>query len=133
MVDHDDRIRIDIRITPVELREQLRDDVRRGLAEQPKRLAAKWHYDETGSRLFDEITRQPEYYPTGREREILTARVDEIAQLSRAETLIELGSGTGEICCCWVPTWSSPGHAWKPPTTTPPGSARASRSTCWQC
>jgi L-histidine N-alpha-methyltransferase len=96
MVDHDDRIRIDVRITPAELREQLRDDVRRGLAEQPKRLAAKWHYDETGSRLFDEITRQPEYYPTGREREILTARVDEIAQLSQAETLIELGSGTGE-------------------------------------
>src|SRR5258706_972961 len=96
MIRHDDRIRIDVRVAPDELRQQLRDDGRRGLAEQPKRLAAKWHYDETGSRLFDEITRQPEYYPTGREREILTARVDEIAQLSRAETLIELGSGTGD-------------------------------------
>ena len=96
MYGHDERIRIDVRITPEELREQLRDDVRRGLAEQPKRLATKWHYDEVGSRLFDEITRQPEYYPTGREREILTARVDEIAKLTRAETLVELGSGTGE-------------------------------------
>ena len=96
MIGHDDRIRIDVRITPDQLREQLRNDVRRGLSEHPKRLAAKWHYDETGSRLFDEITRQPEYYPTGREREILTARVDEIAALSRAETLIELGSGTGD-------------------------------------
>jgi L-histidine N-alpha-methyltransferase len=96
MIRHDDRIRIDVRVAPDELRRQLREDVRRGLTEQPKRLAAKWHYDEAGSRLFDEITRQPEYYPTGREREILTARVDEIAELSRAETLIELGSGTGE-------------------------------------
>ncbi len=96
MIGHYDRIKIDVRMTPDQLRQQLRDDVRRGLSESPKRLSAKWHYDETGSRLFDEITRQPEYYPTGREREILGARVDEIAALAAAETLIELGSGTGD-------------------------------------
>jgi L-histidine N-alpha-methyltransferase len=96
MIGHHDRVRIDVRMTPDELRRQLRDDVRHGLSESPKRLGAKWHYDEIGSRLFDEITRQPEYYPTGREREILAARVDEIAALAGAETLIELGSGTGD-------------------------------------
>jgi L-histidine N-alpha-methyltransferase len=38
----------------------------------------------------------PEYYLTAREREILLQRVAEIARITRAETLIELGSGTSE-------------------------------------
>jgi L-histidine N-alpha-methyltransferase len=55
-----------------------------------------WLYDERGSRLFEEITRLPEYYPTGSEREILTAHSAEIADLSGARTLVELGAGTSE-------------------------------------
>jgi L-histidine N-alpha-methyltransferase len=69
-------------------------DVRAGLWQTPPSLPARWFYDERGSRLFDEITRLPEYYPTRRETEILRAHSDEIVQLTGATTLLEFGSGT---------------------------------------
>lgn len=72
------------------------DDVRRGLGGHPLRLPPKWLYDDEGSRLFDEITRLPEYYPTEAERAILAARAGEIVAASGATTVVELGSGTSD-------------------------------------
>lgn len=72
------------------------DDVRRGLGSHPRSLPPKWLYDDRGSQLFDEITRLPEYYPTEREREILRDHAGEIATLSQATTVVELGSGTSD-------------------------------------
>jgi L-histidine N-alpha-methyltransferase len=89
-------MRIDVHLHPEALARTLRDDVERGLLCTPKELPPKWFYDERGSLLFEEITRLPEYYPTRREREILSDRAAEIADLSRADTLVELGSGTSE-------------------------------------
>lgn len=77
-------------------RSALREDVRNGLGQQPKSLPPKWFYDDVGSDLFDRITRLPEYYPTRAEAEILRAHSAEVAQLSGADTLVELGSGTSE-------------------------------------
>jgi L-histidine N-alpha-methyltransferase len=74
----------------------LRRDVLDGLKKAPKSLPPKWFYDSEGSELFDQITRLPEYYPTRAEAEILRARSAEIALASRADTLVELGSGTSE-------------------------------------
>jgi L-histidine N-alpha-methyltransferase len=74
----------------------LRDDVRRGLTATPKELPPKWFYDDTGSQLFDEITRLPEYYLTRCERSILAAHASDIATRCPADTLVELGSGTSE-------------------------------------
>lgn len=74
----------------------MQDDIRRGLLSQPRTIPPVWFYDETGSRLFDEITRLPEYYLTRAERSILEARSSEVAQLSGADTLVEIGSGTSE-------------------------------------
>jgi L-histidine N-alpha-methyltransferase len=74
----------------------LRADALLGLTRTPKELPPKWHYDERGSELFTAITRLPEYYLTRRERSILVERVAEIAELTRAETLVELGAGTSE-------------------------------------
>ncbi|KJK59945.1 L-histidine N(alpha)-methyltransferase [Saccharothrix sp. ST-888] len=74
----------------------LRHDVQRGLTASPKWLPPKWFYDARGSELFEEITRLPEYYPTRAEREILTARAREIAAVTKARTLVELGSGSSE-------------------------------------
>jgi L-histidine N-alpha-methyltransferase len=76
-----------------EARARLLEDARAGLAAEPKDLPPKWFYDDEGSRLFEEITRLPEYYPTRAEREILTDRARDIAELARPETLVELGSG----------------------------------------
>ena len=74
----------------------LRRDVLDGLTSTPKTLPPKWFYDSVGSDLFDQITRLPEYYPTRTEAQILRARSAEIAAVSDADTLVELGSGTSE-------------------------------------
>ena len=47
---------------------------RRSLQAVPKELPAVWLYDERGSRLYEEITRLPDYYLPQREAEILRAR-----------------------------------------------------------
>ncbi|WP_338674239.1 L-histidine N(alpha)-methyltransferase [Streptomyces sp. SCSIO 30461] len=74
----------------------LRADVLHGLTHTPKELPPKWFYDARGSELFEEITRLPEYYPTRAEREILVERSAEIAAVTGARTLVELGSGSSE-------------------------------------
>jgi L-histidine N-alpha-methyltransferase len=75
--------------------EAMADDVRAGLTASPKELSPKYFYDERGSRLFERITELPEYYPTRREREILSRRSPEIlAAAGMPETLVELGSGS---------------------------------------
>jgi L-histidine N-alpha-methyltransferase len=88
--------RVDVRLPPDDVRAALRADVGAGLAATPKELPPKWFYDERGSALFDEITRLPEYYPTRRERAILREQAGNVARLTGADTLVELGSGTSE-------------------------------------
>jgi L-histidine Nalpha-methyltransferase len=83
-------------LTPDDLGKSLRQDVADGLTAFPKTLPPKWFYDERGSELFEEITRLEEYYPTRRERAILTERAGDIASVTGARTLLELGAGSGE-------------------------------------
>jgi len=90
------RVSWDVLLGPRDLRRALEQDVRHGLGRRPRELPPKYFYDARGSRLFDQITRLPEYYPTRREREILEARAAEIANRSGADTLVELGSGTSD-------------------------------------
>ncbi|WP_149359346.1 L-histidine N(alpha)-methyltransferase [Lolliginicoccus suaedae] len=71
-------------------------DVRDGLAAQPRTLPPKWFYDATGSELFEQITRLPEYYPTRTEKALLTGCANEIAAITGARTIVELGSGSSE-------------------------------------
>jgi len=87
---------IDVRLEPADLRAALAADVAGGLRSSPKELPPKWFYDERGSELFDRITRLSEYYPTRCERSVLAERAGEIATLSGADTLVELGSGTSD-------------------------------------
>jgi len=84
---------VDVFLTAAELRRALEDDVRRGLTATPKAIPPLWFYDEAGSRLFEEITRLPEYYPTRAERRLLGDHAGEIARLAGADTLVELGAG----------------------------------------
>ncbi|MDR7275350.1 L-histidine N(alpha)-methyltransferase [Catenuloplanes atrovinosus] len=87
---------LEIHLDERDLAAALRADVRTGLTAAPKWLPPKWFYDARGSELFDEITRLPEYYPTRAERSILAARAGEIARITEAKTLVELGSGSSE-------------------------------------
>jgi L-histidine N-alpha-methyltransferase len=85
---------IDRYTTDEDLAASLRADVTTGLTARPKWLPPKWFYDERGSALFEQITELDVYYPTRREWEILHRRAGEIAGVTHAETLVELGSGS---------------------------------------
>ena len=69
-------------LTTIQTESRLASTVRDGLSAYPKRLPPWLFYDETGSRLFDEITERPEYYPTRTERGILAANADRIMALA---------------------------------------------------
>jgi L-histidine Nalpha-methyltransferase len=88
--------RIDVLYQPEERAQALRDDVLSGLTTRPKHLSPQWLYDDRGSQLFDAITRLPEYYLTDRERDLLRQHADDVAEVTNANTLVELGSGTSE-------------------------------------
>jgi len=85
---------VDVFLTAAQLRHALEEDVRCGLSARPKAIPPLWFYDETGSRLFEEITRLPEYYPTRAERRLLAQHAGELSRLARADTLVELGAGS---------------------------------------
>ena len=71
--------------------------VAQGLSQRPKSLPCRFFYDAEGSRLFDEICSQPEYYVTRAEREILARYAADIAAMQQGDLeLVELGSGTAE-------------------------------------
>ena len=75
---------------------ELLADVLAGLAGTPKRLPSKYFYDARGSRLFERICEQPEYYPTRVELAIMRAHVGDIAAaLGPDVRLVEYGSGSG--------------------------------------
>lgn len=72
-------------------------EIEAGLSKSPKSLNPKYFYDTHGSELFEQITQQPEYYPTRTERKILTDYAEEIAEhLGKSCVLIEPGSGSSE-------------------------------------
>src|SRR3546814_1898267 len=71
-------------------------DVLAGLSQSPKRLPSKYFYDRRGSELFEQITRQPEYYLTRIELQLLA---DSAAEISTAvgppAHVVEYGSEIG--------------------------------------
>ena len=69
-------------------------EILQGIRKPQKALEPKWFYDEKGSRLFDQITRLPEYYPSRTERQILQHYSSEIATACGGGcVLIEPGAG----------------------------------------
>ena len=73
--------------------ERFRYDVLTGLRAFPKTLASRWLYDETGSALFEEITRLPEYELTRLEDAILAASGSSLrAFAGTSSVLVEYGA-----------------------------------------
>jgi dimethylhistidine N-methyltransferase len=78
-------------------RDALLTDALKGLAAERKTLPCKWLYDAEGARLFEDIVRLPEYYPTRTETAILRDCADEVAGVVGPGTaVIEFGSGSAE-------------------------------------
>ena len=88
-----DRFRIKT-LSCQDMLETLRRDAREGLVQAPRSLPPKYFYDETGSRLFNEICKTRDYYVTRTERELLEQHADEIIAMTGPRTCVELGAGT---------------------------------------
>jgi L-histidine N-alpha-methyltransferase len=71
-------------------------DVADGLSRPQKELPPRFFYDEHGSRLFEEITRLPEYYLTRTERTLLARWMPVWVGALKPRTLVELGAGSAE-------------------------------------
>ncbi|GJM23105.1 MAG: histidine N-alpha-methyltransferase [Planctomycetota bacterium] len=71
-------------------------DVATSLRGERPSIPCRYLYDDRGSRLFDEITLQPEYYLTRTEEAILEQHADAIVARAAPHELVELGSGTGK-------------------------------------
>lgn len=71
-------------------------DVKKGLGRNNKYLLPKYFYDKIGSQLFEEITRQPEYYLTGIETDIIRQYSNQIFSVigEGKISLVEFGSGS---------------------------------------
>ena len=93
VTDADEVIQIDSHLDGSEER-SLADDVLDGLTRPFKELPPKHFYDARGAELFDQICDLPEYYPTRAERAILEDSAGELAAVTGAVELVELGSGT---------------------------------------
>ena len=83
-------------------------EVLTGLRYQQPALHPKYLYDARGSRLFEAITHQPEYYPTTAEKKLLAEVAPELAQLVPENTLLaEPGAGNCDkvrlLLEHWVP------------------------------
>lgn len=77
--------------------ERFRADLLAGLARPDKALPPKWFYDAEGSRLFEEITRLPEYYPTRQEAALLEQVAPQVAETAGpGAVVVEFGSGASE-------------------------------------
>src|SRR5260370_41639795 len=71
--------------------DKISSSVYEGLLSSPKWLPSWLFYDAAGSRLFDQITRIPEYYVTRTERAILAAHAPEIISQAADGTALRLG------------------------------------------
>ncbi|MBX6745740.1 MAG: L-histidine N(alpha)-methyltransferase [Acetobacteraceae bacterium] len=71
-------------------------DALTGLSAPRKTLPCKWLYDAEGARLFEAITRLPEYYPTRTEIAILRDQSPAIAAaVGPGAAVVEFGPGDG--------------------------------------
>ena len=74
------------------------NDVLKGLTAPTKHLSSKYFYNDAGSRIFMQIMKMPEYYPTGCEFEILAQQSEAILQktgFTGKFNIVEFGSGDG--------------------------------------
>jgi len=86
-----------------------------GLDGRPRRLDASFLYDAVGSRIFERITAEPEYYLTRTEDRMLASAAARLRTLAGSDTLVELGSGTSTKTAHLLDAWCAAG-----PTTYVP-------------
>src|SRR5262249_46191035 len=84
--------------------------IARGLGDPPRWLPCRYLYDAEGSGLFEDITRQPEYYLTRTEDALLAAHASRLRARAGAPTLVELGSGSSTKTRHLLRAWTAGGQ-----------------------
>jgi iron(II)-dependent oxidoreductase len=80
-----------------------------GLDDQPRWLDSRYLYDDAGSALFEQITRQPEYYQTRTEDRLLARHARAIRDAVGDVTLVELGAGSASKTRRLLDAWTERG------------------------
>lgn len=76
---------------------EVRAEIRETFTASPRSIPCRFFYDSEGARLFEEITRLEEYYPTRAEMEILRTYAPEMGEMvGPGVRMVEFGSGSGE-------------------------------------
>ena len=101
----------------------------RGFASSPRRLESRFLYDAEGSALFDEITRQPEYYLTRTEASILAVNAPRIRAAVGPARILELGSGSAAKTDYLLAAWLERGAACYLPVDVSVAALDAARRT----
>ncbi|MCP4310615.1 MAG: L-histidine N(alpha)-methyltransferase [Bacteroidetes bacterium] len=73
--------------------DEVRNEILAGLTPKQKSISSKYFYNPAGSRLFEEITRLEEYYPTRTEKGILKRIAPGLMKQYKGYDVIELGPG----------------------------------------
>jgi L-histidine N-alpha-methyltransferase len=109
---------------------RLAEDALHGLTSDPKTIPPKYFYDARGSRLFEAITRLPEYYQTRTERAILDRWAPEVVHDLRPGVLIEFGSGSAAKTRALLDSMRDEGllHGYGPLDVSADASRRASEA-----
>ena len=69
-------------------------ELKAGLSKKNKTIPSKFHYDLLGSKYFEKITQQKEYYPTRKEKEILKRISKKLPKMFNGKlSFCEIGSG----------------------------------------
>ncbi len=89
---------------------KISNDAIHGLTQTPKSLPPLFFYDDIGSELFEQICDLPEYYVTRTETEILQKYAGEIAHLTGASEIVELGSGSSKKTRILLDAYYQLGH-----------------------
>jgi iron(II)-dependent oxidoreductase len=84
--------------------------IARGLGDSPRWLSCRYLYDAEGSALFEDITRQPEYYLTRTEDALLAAHASRLRARAGASTVVELGSGSSTKTRHLLRAWTARGQ-----------------------
>ena len=105
------RLRVEHLLNPKETNADDGSDVIKGLTQTPKSLPARYFYDDRGSQLFEQICELSEYYPTRTEAAILQKYATEVASLTGACELVELGSGSSTKTRLLLDAYQSLGYS----------------------
>lgn len=86
--------RLERRLGPNELAEQLRREALAGLTATPKFMRSRWVWDARGAGLYERIMELPQYYLPQVERPLLAAHAHDVEALVHPLRAVELGPGS---------------------------------------